>query len=45
MKVQISKIVVGELPVDEWDAILDGWYDAGGETYVEQMRAYIESTR
>ena len=45
MKVQISKIVVGELPVDEWDAILDGWYDAGGETYVEQMRTYIESTR
>ena len=43
MAIQISKIVVGELPVSEWDLILDGWYEAGGQTYVEQMQTYIQS--
>lgn len=41
MNVQISKIIVGELPVSEWDAILDGWYKAGGETYIKQMQDNI----
>lgn len=45
MKVQISKIIVGERPVDDWDSILEGWYQAGGETYVEQMRAYIKASQ
>ncbi len=40
---QINKIIVGDVPVDEWDNILQGWYDAGGTKYVEEMRAYIAS--
>lgn len=43
MKVQISKIIVGDLPVSDWDDILDGWYEAGGETYIKQMQDYIAS--
>ncbi len=41
MAVQISKIITGERPVDDWDAILEGWYAAGGDSYVAEMRAYI----
>ena len=45
MKVQISKIIVGELPVSDWDKILADWYKAGGETYVQQMQEYIKSQK
>ena len=41
MAVQISKIITGERPVDDWDEILEGWYAAGGDSYVAEMRAYI----
>ena len=43
MNEQINKIIVGEVEVDEWDNILEGWYAAGGEEYVNDMRAYIAS--
>ncbi len=43
MKAQISQIIVGDLPIDEWDSILDGWYAAGGEEYVKEMQDYIMS--
>lgn len=45
MKIQITKIIVGELSVDEWDGILDDWYTAGGETYIKQMQEHIASTK
>lgn len=41
MAVQISKIIIGERPVDDWDEILEGWYAAGGDSYVAEMQAYI----
>ncbi|MBQ8953174.1 MAG: extracellular solute-binding protein [Clostridia bacterium] len=41
MAVQISKIITGERPVDDWDEILEGWYAAGGDSYVAEMQAYI----
>lgn len=40
---EMSKIIVGEEPVEYWDELLDGWYEAGGDTYIEQTRAYIEA--
>ena len=43
MNIQISKIIVGDLPVSEWDAILDGWYAAGGEQYIQQMQDHIKA--
>lgn len=41
MNVQISKIIAGERPVEDWDEILEGWYNAGGDSYVAEMQAYI----
>ena len=38
-----AKIITGEKPVDYWDEILDGWYKAGGDKYVEEIMAYINS--
>lgn len=39
----VSKIVIGNLPVSEYDKALDGWYKNGGEDYVKQMNDYIAS--
>lgn len=41
MDTEITKIIVGERPVDDWDEILEGWYEAGGEQYVAEMQAFI----
>ncbi len=41
MDASITKIILGELPVDAWDEVLDGWYANGGLEYVEQMNAYL----
>ncbi len=38
-----AKIITGEKPVDYWDEVLDGWYSAGGDKYVEELMAYINS--
>ena len=38
----IARIVVGDLPVSEYDRLLDGWYKAGGEEYIRQMNDYIK---
>jgi putative aldouronate transport system substrate-binding protein len=44
MEVQITKIIVGDLPINDWkEKILPGWYEAGGEEYIKQMQEYIES--
>lgn len=45
MNVQISKIIIGDRPVDDWDEILDGWYKAGGETYIKEMQEYIIASK
>lgn len=37
----IGKIVIGELPVDAYDAVLDNWYANGGTEYVAEMQEYI----
>lgn len=42
MAEEITKISTGALPVSEYDNILEGWYQAGGEQYVQDMNAYIE---
>ena len=44
MSQAISKIVTGAQPVDSWDAVLDGWYKAGGEAYIKQMNEFIART-
>lgn len=41
MSADISKIIIGELPVEAWDDTLAGWYAAGGEEYVQQMNEHI----
>lgn len=38
-----AKIITGDKPVEYWDELLDGFYDAGYDKYVEEMLAYIES--
>ncbi|QNK59582.1 extracellular solute-binding protein [Paenibacillus sp. PAMC21692] len=41
----ITKIMIGELPIDEFDSLLAQWYEKGGQKYVEQMNEYIKSTQ
>ena len=38
-----AKIITGDKPVEYWDELLDGFYDAGYDKYTEEMLAYIES--
>lgn len=38
-----SKIITGEKSVEYWDELLDGFYDAGYDKYVEDMTAYIKA--
>ncbi len=45
LSVIISKIIVGELPVDAWDDALAGWYKNGGQDMVDQMNAFIEASQ
>lgn len=40
---EVNKIIAGSEPIDHWDEVLDGWYEAGGTTYYEQMTTYINS--
>ena len=40
-----NKIITGEKPLDHWDELLDGWYDAGGQTVVDEATEFIKSTR
>lgn len=40
----ISKIITGQLPVSEWDKVLDGWYKAGGERYLKEVNDFIAKT-
>lgn len=42
-KETITKIIMGALSVDEYDVVLQNWYDKGGKTYVEQMNEIIAS--
>lgn len=41
----ITKIMIGDLPVDDFDKLLADWYAKGGKAYVEQMNEYIASTQ
>ncbi len=41
MAEEITKICTGAVPVSEYDTLLQGWYDAGGQQYVEEMNEYI----
>lgn len=41
MAEKITQICAGSLPVSAYDAVLDGWYKAGGQQYVEEMNEYI----
>ena len=41
MAEKITNICTGTLPVSEYDKVLDGWYKAGGQQYVEEMNEYI----
>lgn len=38
-----AKIIAGDKPVEYWDELLDGFYEAGYDKYVEDMTAYIDS--
>jgi len=43
MAQEVAKIITGEEPVDHWDEVLDGWYKAGGQAYIDEVLAYINS--
>lgn len=36
-----AKIITGDKPVEYWDELLEGFYEAGYDKYVEDMTAYI----
>lgn len=42
MDTETAKIIAGVKPVEYWDELLEGWYEAGGTKYMEDMRAYIK---
>ncbi len=42
LNMAISKILVGEMPVSEYNKVLDSWYKAGGEQYIKEMNIYIK---
>lgn len=42
MDQSITKISTGDLPVSEYDKLLEGWYSNGGEEYVQEMNTYIK---
>ena len=42
LKQTISKILVGEVSVNEYDKVLNEWYNQGGTEYVKEMNEYIE---
>lgn len=42
-KTAVSKMIVGDLPLSDYDAMLDAWYQAGGELYVQQMNEGIKA--
>lgn len=37
----LTKIIMGAISADEYEAVLKDWYDKGGKTYVEQMNKII----
>jgi putative aldouronate transport system substrate-binding protein len=43
LKQVITRIIVNDLPVDDYDKALAEWYGDGGLEYVEQMNAYLTS--
>ena len=45
MTTEISKIITGARPVDDWDEILEGWYQAGGDQYIAEMQAHIAESQ
>lgn len=38
-----AQIITGEKPIEYWDEVLDGWYEAGGAQYVEEIMAYVNA--
>ena len=36
-----AKIITGEEPVEYWDEVLEGWYEAGGDQYIQEVLDYI----
>ena len=43
LKQVITRIIVNDLPVSDYDEALQEWYSDGGQAYVEQMNAYLTS--
>lgn len=39
----VTKIIVGDLPVDAWDEALAGYYKAGYQTFADQTIAFIKA--
>lgn len=38
-----AKIITGDKPVEYWDELLEGFYEAGYDKYTEEMMTYINS--
>ncbi|MDF2925086.1 MAG: hypothetical protein K0R57_4000 [Paenibacillaceae bacterium] len=39
----VTKIMIGERPVEDFDKVLADWYKHGGEEYVKEMNEFIAS--
>jgi putative aldouronate transport system substrate-binding protein len=38
----VMRIILGDVPVSQFDELLAGWYNAGGEEYVTEMNEFIK---
>jgi putative aldouronate transport system substrate-binding protein len=41
---KVTKILIGELPVDAFDDVQKKWFDNGGKQFVEQLNEYIKKS-
>jgi putative aldouronate transport system substrate-binding protein len=42
MSQELTKILVGQKSVNDYNKILEDWYKAGGEDYIKEMNEYIK---
>ena len=41
----VAKIVIGQVPLSEWDTTLQQWYKLGGTEYIDDLTAAFEAQK
>jgi putative aldouronate transport system substrate-binding protein len=39
----VTRIILGDIEVNEYDELLNDWYEHGGETYIKNMNEHIKN--